>query len=76
MESIKYLRLYLGEQKTPLAYVVKRDEDVPAIDPDGSYATAQDEMIARAKRIPKPTNITNRDYHCQNHAQAILPDIC
>lgn len=71
MESIQeYLRSYLGEQKIPLAYVVRKDEDVPAIDPDGSYATVQDEMIARAKhfslgadgiRVPDPTYITNRE---------------
>ena len=63
-------RLYLGEQKIPLAYVVRKDEDVPAINPaDGSYATVQDAMIARAKHftlgadgicIPDPTSITNR----------------
>ena len=71
MESIQeYLRLYLGEQKIPLAYVVRKDEGVPAINPDGSYATVQDEMIARAKHftlgadgicIPEPTYITNRE---------------
>jgi hypothetical protein len=43
MESIQeYLRLYLREQKIPLAYVVRKDKDVPAINPDGSYATVQD----------------------------------
>jgi hypothetical protein len=71
MESIQeYLRSYVGEHKIPLAYVVRKDEDVPAIDPDGGYATVQDEMIALAKhftlgadgiRIPEPTYITNRE---------------
>ncbi|KAI2507228.1 hypothetical protein MHU86_7185 [Fragilaria crotonensis] len=72
MESVhEYLRSYLGEQKIPLAYVVRKDEAVPITDPEGGYyATIQDEMIARASHrtfgpdgtiIPDPTYITNRE---------------
>ncbi len=52
MENIhEYLRSYLGEQKIPLAYVVRKEEDIPVTEPDGGYATVQDEMIARAKHV-------------------------
>ena len=53
-----------------LAYVVRKDEKVPVIDPDSGYATVQDEMISRAKhytlgadgsKIPDSTYITNRE---------------
>ena len=50
MEGIhEYLRSYLGDRKIPLAYVVRKDENVPAGDPVAGYATVQDAMIARAK---------------------------
>lgn len=71
MESIhEFLRSYLGEHKIPLAYVVRKDDGVPAEDPVGGYLTVQDEMIARAKhytisangaKIPDPIYITNRE---------------
>ena len=52
MESInEYLRLYLGEQKIPLAYVVRKDDAiVPTTKPDGEYSTVQDEIIAEITR--------------------------
>lgn len=70
MESIlEYLRSYLGDKKIPLAYVVRKDENVPDEDPDGGYATVQDEMIARAPhfttvgavRTLDPTFLVNRE---------------
>ncbi|KAI2504041.1 hypothetical protein MHU86_10403 [Fragilaria crotonensis] len=70
MESIlEYLRSYLGDKKIPLAYVVRKDENVPEMDPDGGYATVQDEMIARAPhftmagavRTLDPTFLVNRE---------------
>ncbi|KAI2510102.1 hypothetical protein MHU86_4269 [Fragilaria crotonensis] len=70
MESIlEYLRSYLGDKKIPLAYVVRKDENVPEADPDGGYATVQDEMIARAPhftmtgavRTLDPTFLVNRE---------------
>ena len=70
MESIlEYLRSYLGDKKIPLAYVVRKDEAVPEIDPEAGYATIQDEMIARAPhfamvgavRSPDPTFLVNRE---------------
>lgn len=70
MEAVhEYLRSYLGDKKIPLAYVVRKDADVPATDPEGGYATVQDEMIARAPhftvvagvRIPDPTYLVNRE---------------
>ncbi|KAI2505147.1 hypothetical protein MHU86_9335 [Fragilaria crotonensis] len=49
MEAIhEYLRSYLGDKMIPLAYVVRKDEAVPTVEPEGGYATVQDEMIARA----------------------------
>jgi hypothetical protein len=71
MESIhEYLRSYLGKQKIPLAYVVRKDEAVPIIEPKGGYASVQDEMIDRASHrtlgpngtiVPDPTCFTNRE---------------
>jgi ribosomal protein S13 len=50
MENIhEYLSSYLGDHKIPLAYVVRKDDTVPANDPEGAYSTIQDEMIARAR---------------------------
>ena len=70
MESVhKYLRSYLGEQKIPLAYIVRKDDAIPTINPDGGYLTVQHEMIARARhfsvganglKLAHPTYITNR----------------
>ena len=77
--------MYLGEQKILLAYVVRKDEDVPAIDPEGSLATVQDEMIARAIhftlgadwiRIPKPTYITNREKAWEISAKITRDQTC
>jgi hypothetical protein len=71
MESIhEYLRSCLGEQKIPLAYVVRKDDTIPTIDPDGGYATVRDKMVAGAKqyslgpdgtKIPDPIFVTNRE---------------
>jgi ribosomal protein S13 len=71
MESVhEYLRSFLGDQKIPLAYVVRKDEDVPTNDPITGYPTVQDAMIARAKhytvaangtRTPDPVYINNRE---------------
>ena len=70
MERVhEYLRSYLGEQKIPLAYLVRKDDAIPTIDPDGGYLTVQDEMIACARHFPvgpndsklaHPTYVTNR----------------
>ena len=70
MEAIhEYLRSYLGDKMIPLAYVVRKDEAVPTVEPEGGYATVQDEMIARAPhfritaagvRNPDPTYLVNR----------------
>ena len=50
IEAIEeYFRNYLGETGIPLAYVVRKEENVPANpDPSANYDTAMDEMIARA----------------------------
>jgi ribosomal protein S13 len=71
MESIhEYLRSYLGDRKIPLAYVIRKDQAVPATDPGNGYATVQDEMIARAKhyttnadgtKVDDPAYVTNRE---------------
>ena len=38
MESIhEYLRSYLGDRKIPLAYVIRKDQAVPATDPEYGY---------------------------------------
>ena len=52
-----------------MAYVVRKDEDIPVAEPDGGYATVQDEMIARAPhftmagdvRTDDPTFLVNRE---------------
>ncbi len=72
MESIhEYLRSYLGDRKIPLAYVVRKDEDVPADNPAAGYLTVQEAMIARAKhyavaaadgtKTTDPAYINNRE---------------
>jgi hypothetical protein len=72
MEAIEeHLRSILGERKIPLAYVVRKNEDIPAeADPPTRYPTKQDEMIARAPhysiepdgtRIPDPVYLVNRE---------------
>jgi hypothetical protein len=50
MEAIhEFLRMYLGESKIPLAYIVRDEEALPdGNDPAINYATVQDEMIRRA----------------------------
>jgi hypothetical protein len=51
MEAIEeWLRGHLGVNKVPLAYVVRKEKEVPASadDPSGNYETVIDEMIARA----------------------------
>ena len=69
MEAIdEYLRSVLGERKIPLAYVVRKDENVAAA--TETYPTIQDEMIARAPhfsinadgaKIPDPIYLANRE---------------
>ena len=44
----EWLQGCLGITKTPLAYVIRTDKQVPAIDPVGGYPNQVDEMIARA----------------------------
>ena len=71
MESIEeYLRSYLGERKIPLAYVIRKNEDVPGAGGDAAYPTVQHEMIARAphfsinadgNRVPDPIYLVNRE---------------
>ena len=72
MEAIKEcLRSILGEQKSPLAYVVCKNENIRAgNDPSTSYLTMQDEMIARAThysidadgtKVPDPVYLVNRE---------------
>ena len=50
MEAIEeWLRGTYGQTKTPLAYVVCRDEGVPpGLDPAGNYQSIYEEMMARA----------------------------
>eukprot|EP00978_Attheya_sp_CCMP212_P018789 scaffold51883_cov58-Attheya_sp.AAC.1 len=51
MEAIEeWLRGHLGVNKVPLAYVVRKEMEVPASadDPSAEYETVIDEMIARA----------------------------
>lgn len=71
METIEeYLRSYLGERKIPLAYVIRKDAEVPTDEDEAIYPTIQDEMIARAPhfslnaanvRVPDPTYLVNRE---------------
>jgi ribosomal protein S13 len=71
MESLhEFLRSYLGNHKIPLAYVVRKNEAVPEVDPPDGYAAIQDEMIARARhytldadgnKVPDPTYVTSRE---------------
>jgi hypothetical protein len=63
MEAIhEYLRSYLGDKMIPLAYVVRKDEAVPTVEPEGGYATVQDEMIARAPHFRiSATGVRNPD---------------
>jgi hypothetical protein len=44
----EWLRGCLCVTKIPLAYVIRWEETIPAVDPVGGYATPQDELIARA----------------------------
>ena len=62
METIlEYLRSYLGDKKIPLAYVVRKEETVPEADPEGGYATIQDEMIARAPHFTMVAGVRTAD---------------
>jgi hypothetical protein len=47
---VEWLRGHLGVNKVPLAYVVRKEQEVPASadDPSTNYETVADEMIARA----------------------------
>ncbi|KAI2497693.1 hypothetical protein MHU86_16822 [Fragilaria crotonensis] len=87
MEAIhEYLRSYLGDKMIPLAYVVRKDEAVPTVEPEGGYATVQDEMIARAPhfRITAAGYATRPDIscqpaeslgdHCANHSRELVLD--
>lgn len=48
----EYFRNYLGETKIPLAYVIRKDRNVPADpDPSANYSTVQAEMIRRAPQV-------------------------
>ncbi|KAI2512366.1 hypothetical protein MHU86_2028 [Fragilaria crotonensis] len=69
MEAIdEYLRSVLGERKIPLAYVIRKNEDIA---PDTeTFPTVQDEMIGRAPhfsinaegvRVPDPVYLVNRE---------------
>ena len=52
METIEeYLRSILGERKIPLAYVVRKEADVPPLAPPVVYTTIQEEMISRARHL-------------------------
>ena len=69
MEAIdEYLRSVLGERKIPLAYVVRKDENIAPV--GEIFPTIQDEMIARAphfttnatgERVPDPIYLVNRE---------------
>jgi len=71
MESLhEYLRSYLGDNKIPLAYVVRKEQDVPVFDPTEEHPTVQDAMIARARHYTvapdgtrpfDPVYVTNRE---------------
>ena len=71
MEAIQeYLCSYLGEHKIPLAYVIRKESDVPTIEPENGYRTVQDKMIARARhyianadgtKTPDPIYLHNRE---------------
>ena len=52
-EVEEYLRNHLGHTKIPLAYVVRKEQDVPphATDPQDGYPVIQDEMIRRAPHV-------------------------
>ena len=50
----EFLRGYLGETRIPLAYVIRDDLTIPAVDPLGGYTSVQDEMIARAPHESTP----------------------
>ena len=54
MESLEeYLKTCLGDGGTPLAYVVRKEQEVPnsADDPETNYDSKQDEMIARSPHV-------------------------
>lgn len=44
----EWLRGCLGVTKIPLAYVIRENVNVPAVDPVGGYPSLQDELIDRA----------------------------
>ncbi|KAI2489519.1 hypothetical protein MHU86_25078 [Fragilaria crotonensis] len=67
MESIlEYLRSYLGDKKIPLAYVVRKDENVPDEDPDGGYVTV-------ATRRDDRSCTTLYDGRCRTHSRPNIP---
>ena len=59
-EIEEYLRNHLGHTKIPLAYVVRKEQDVPlhATDPQENYPVVQDEMIRRAPHLDATGNKT------------------
>ena len=59
-EIEEYLRNHLGHTKIPLAYVVRKEQDVPphATDPQENYPVVQDEMIHRAPHLDATGNKT------------------
>lgn len=60
IEAIReFLRIFLGETKIPLAYVIRDTVELPeGDDPSDGYATVQDEMIRRA---PHGTQVYQTD---------------
>lgn len=71
MEAIQeYLRTRLGEHNIPLAYVIRKEDEIPDDpDPSTNYPTVQDEMIRRAPHgkwtgddwTPDPIYLINRE---------------
>ena len=65
----EWLRGCLGVTKTPLAYVIRATELMPAVDPAGGYDSKQDELIARAPiRVANDPNgdfTTDDRLHCR-----------
>ena len=59
-EIEEYLRNHLSQTKIPLAYIVRRNEEVPNHngDPQANYPIIQDEMIRRATHRDDARNYT------------------
>lgn len=77
-EVEEYLRNNLGQTKIPLAYIVRKEEDVPphAGDPAADYGIVQDELIARAPHRDAAGNRTEL-YNNDNHrVWTLLVGLC